>query len=320
MLIIPITQHIMKLSLIFVVALFATQVFSARNSLLAASHQVVKCPSTCRLALCSDPLRNPIVRDNGESNLLRGNKRPMGGAFCTTGGQLLRQVKIGEASVTPQKSGIPYKLISEYNPPQLTVPFEKSYFTVWKGVVGQQRVSRKRGSGNQFEVLDKHCVTIPVLSYKAVLPTGRVGPRVTTTSPNDCITMRVLSTKLEFELSWNTTDDFDLKVTEPDGTKIDFRNKGPMASGGRLNSDNRIGECSLAPVKDEFTREAVIYLRDSNPQIGRYVMTASRYRDCARSEPTEYCLRAIVNGRVIKTKCGVTDRSFSIRKVNFKLR
>ncbi|HEX6422229.1 MAG TPA: DUF6777 domain-containing protein [Acidimicrobiales bacterium] len=46
---------------------------------------------------------------------------------------------------------------------------------------------------------------------------------------------------VQVTLSWSSDADLDLSVTEPDGTVIDYLNKGPTSTGGALDVDSNVG-------------------------------------------------------------------------------
>ena len=48
---------------------------------------------------------------------------------------------------------------------------------------------------------------------------------------------------MQITLTWDSSADLDLHVTEPDGTEIYYGNRGPTASGGTLDGDDNVG-CS----------------------------------------------------------------------------
>ena len=285
------------MSSIAVLLLLSILSLAVCETLQVANHQGLPCANTCRLFLCNLG-RFPSKRNNGEENELRGTGIAMGGVFCDRLRPMV-DVTIGEALVTTVMSGDPFVPISSYSPPGLTRPFKKNTFITIVDVTGSTRLARRKVRGNQNELMDNLCVTIPVLSYRKTFKSGTVGPLITTSSEQDCISMRVKAAILQFELEWDSPDDVDFKVIEPNGKKISsFRSRSP--TGGRFKSDTFGGRCGDRFTPGKTKKETVTYPVGSTPLSGTYTLRASRSRFSCKEGKTTLTLRAVLNGIIIQ--------------------
>lgn len=236
--------------------------------------------------------------------MFRGSGITMGGSFCKNLKQLVN-VQVGEARVRPRKGSVMRVPISRYAPPGLSPRFPATYLKVKVEPGGDNRLFRGRSFGNQNQFANDLCVTVRVTQYMTLKRDGSPGPLKTTSSRKDCVSFRASSSKLQFEVQWNTTDDLDILLEEPDGFVVNRFNP-TSPSGARLNRDNGGDSFCLPNVNGQRTREVVSYNIDDRPQTGTYVLSVQHLRNC-RSTPTEYIVRAIVNGNVVKKRTGITD-------------
>jgi hypothetical protein len=75
-------------------------------------------------------------------------------------------------------------------------------------------------------------------------PAGPAVPASGTQEPSDGCAQpepQLGTGDVQITLRWNSSADIDLHVTEPDGTEIWYGDKGPTASGGRLDVDSNVG-------------------------------------------------------------------------------
>lgn len=76
---------------------------------------------------------------------------------------------------------------------------------------------------------------------------------------------------VQLTLTWRSTADLDLAVTEPDGTRISFRAAGPSATGGRLDVDSNV-ECA-----DDGAVENIFWPPGEGPS-GTYHVTVTGFQ------------------------------------------
>jgi hypothetical protein len=99
--------------------------------------------------------------------------------------------------------------------------------------------------------------------------------------------------QVTIRLTWATTDDLDLHVTEPNGEEIWYQNRA-SDTGGALDVDANAG-CSnttTAPVENVF------WTRGSAP-LGEYRVRVHVYADCDDVPPVAFRLRIVVDGQVV---------------------
>lgn len=102
---------------------------------------------------------------------------------------------------------------------------------------------------------------------------------------------RSVSAHLLIELSWNSADDFDLSLEEPDGTIIDYAFPRSV-SGGALIDDR--------PSKDDLCRvdnsqEVILYPWGKRPMSGDYRVNVTHFENCGAG-PTPFHLAILRDG------------------------
>lgn len=65
--------------------------------------------------------------------------------------------------------------------------------------------------------MDDLCIMLPITRYRVLDVNRTVVRRVETRERIDCISIRVRAPLILVELTWNSADDLDLEVTEPNG-------------------------------------------------------------------------------------------------------
>lgn len=107
-------------------------------------------------------------------------------------------------------------------------------------------------------------------------------------------------------LTWDTTDDLDLWVTDPLGVPIHYRNP-TSPSGGQLDVDANAG-CS-----GNMTQHPVenIFWATGAAPTGGYTVEVHYYQRCVSDAPVAFHVRLLVDGRVTEYDSeltGVDDR------------
>ena len=114
------------------------------------------------------------------------------------------------------------------------------------------------------------------------------------------------SEQLSVSLAWGTTDDIDLIVYEPDGTRIFFNDK-VSASGGRLDVDaNRTGaNLTSSPVENVFW---------TNPPVGAYRIDVYVYKlnNTSVGSKIPATLRISKNGQSERIGLNVTAKTKTV--------
>ena len=150
-------------------------------------------------------------------------------------------------------------------------------------------------SGNQNRFTHGTCFYVPVKTYALQLPNRRC-TLVDAEKASDCFVFVAYTPDIIFELQWfDTGDDLDLIVTEPDGSTVNYTHTRSVC--GRMHSgDGGIDGCDVA----KETREKVEYFRSCPDfQRGKYKLAVRHLTNCGEGG-TRYYLRAIQDGKVIK--------------------
>lgn len=195
--------------------------------------------------------------------------------------------------------------ISQWRPKGLSPRFSKKFFSAGRDkILKKSSIAAANPKGKQLQFLDNLCVKLPIKSYEIVdKRTGRVKNVVKTAGEDtDCVSFRTRTTKILVELTWDSGDDFDLYVIEPDGRQLSRFN--PETATGKLNGDFTADGCTR-PFKSG--RESARYLEmDASVKRGKYTVQARHFDNCGRG-PTKWMLRIVINGKVVKTKRGKSN-------------
>ncbi|GEM_PF-2219539 len=99
----------------------------------------------------------------------------------------------------------------------------------------------------------------------------------------------VNSGELQVSLSWNTSADMDLYVTEPDGTRI-FWGATESESGGTLDLDGNAA-CETADERNEN-----IYWPQGSASSGEYIVEVVQFDPCEAASGTDWRVTVLENG------------------------
>lgn len=106
---------------------------------------------------------------------------------------------------------------------------------------------------------------------------------------------------LRVTLIWDTDDDLDLFVTDPDGATVSYHNTS-VPSGGFLDRDDNVGMCG----SDAEAGGVENIVWDPAPS-GTYTVQLSNYNDCAVGTPANYTIQVFRGGTLVQTETGTTD-------------
>lgn len=99
---------------------------------------------------------------------------------------------------------------------------------------------------------------------------------------------------LTITLSWDTASDFDLQVSDPDSTTIDYFSS-ESASGGAFGGDAN-GGCSDAA---ENPSETIYW--ETEPPAGTYEIGVAYVFPCGATDPVAFTITVALNGEVVET-------------------
>jgi hypothetical protein len=108
--------------------------------------------------------------------------------------------------------------------------------------------------------------------------------------------------ELRITLIWDTDDDLDLFVTDPDGDRV-WWGAGPVDSGGELDRDDNVFSCGSDPLNGGV--ENIIWATD--PPSGTYTVSLSNYQDCDDTVTANYTIEVYLGGTLIDSQTGTTN-------------
>lgn len=256
------------------------------------------------------------MKPRGRIIIMRGPDIALGPFLCQErpGKQTLRLVNVttGQALVSEFRKD-DYTPISQYRPNGLSPPFQPNhlgmFFMPFSKAFG---FGRRLSMGNQHDFIGDLCVRLPIRRYTLLARKGRIVKSVKTKDPRDCVEYRSQAPDLVVEFNWETSDDFDMRIVEPDGTELSKFNTRTTA--GKLTRDFAESNC-----QGVANSEQAIYSSSENIQTGEYRVIVTHFEGC-RFGAVKYVLRATVRGKVVLTRSGQND--FNGRKVieNIKFR
>lgn len=275
---------------------------------LTASAQ---CGKQCQFRMCR--LGDRSLRPKGTFTFMRAPFTSLSGVICLPG-QNVTNLRSGEAMVA-QKNDPNMVPISKFSPPGLMPNFRKRFFRFFplQFVPNEQGIGRLPTVGNQQDFLEELCVVLPIRSYDLV-----EGDKVTRVGPGgrrQCVSFRSRNPRVLVELSWDSSDDFDLEVTEPSGMVVTREN--PDAGNGKFNNDNLVGLCGTGIPAG---KEAVLYRQDRELIPGDYTATIRQFNNCGQGR-TRYRLRIIMDGKVVIFRTGFANepKDAVVRRINFTI-
>lgn len=306
---------------IFAFAAALLSVASATAIANTAVHQgKPRCGDICTFYFCKADGRRTVFEDVGPRLIVRDPNVATHPFVCrkivTDPSNFLNQTvkvrKTGEAEVHPAEdrgqSPRPFVPISKYSPAGLSKKFSKKYFSLreinrFPPIPGESGISRLPSRGNQEDFVDDLCVLLPVKAYDLFKESGSLDRRVKRTNQReDCLSFRTTAPRILIELTWDSSDDLDVSVEEPDGNVVSFR-KPNSPNGGRLILDQNVARCG----EDPDGREQVRWGRDGNPKKGSYEVTIKHFNNCG-GKATKWSLAVVIDGKLKLFKNGKSNR------------
>lgn len=171
---------------------------------------------------------------------------------------------------------------------------------------GQFGVARRAPKGNQEEFLNNLCVTLPLERYGIVNADGTVTAKSGKRDPGACVAFQSRIGTILIELTWNSADNFDLSVEEPNGNIVNNVNPKSTLTGANLVNDNNIDGCDTLVVG----REQMVWNKanDVNPLRGEYVVRVKHTKSCNRKKATKWSVAVIINGKNVLFRSGLSKR------------
>eukprot|EP00177_Eucheuma_denticulatum_P006229 GFKZ01011360.1.p1 GENE.GFKZ01011360.1~~GFKZ01011360.1.p1 ORF type:complete len:331 (+),score=16.72 GFKZ01011360.1:321-1313(+) len=263
--------------------------------------RVPPCGQFCAFRMCN---YNGVsfTRPKAAFTVLSGPNTATLPYICKPGASIGRILGSLPARVFHRGNFVP---VSRFSPPGLDTRYPDTFintrtipFLPWSGI------ARETARGNQWEFMHDRCMIMPITTYEEIDPeTELVQRRVHTDgSGNNCVAFRTTAPVIQIELLWDSGDDFDLSVEEPDGDVIAYYNR--RSEAGRLNGDNNVGFCDTNLL---FGKENIVYLPGGAIEEGTYTVRVRHYNKCGRN-PTVWRARVMINGVPVVTRRGVASR------------
>jgi len=257
---------------------------------LKTVRQAVRCNTRCRFNFCD---RNP--------NLIVGTPDVAASDSICKGNRAIGIVgQTGEATIS--KPGVSPVLISQWRPAGLNQNFSPSFFKTFKVPRSvTSGVGHQVPQSNQHKFIDGLCVNLPIRSYMRVNNRGQTLNRVSTNGRRDCVAFNTKVPRIIVELMWQSGDDLDLHVFEPDGDEVFFANR--VTEAGELLEDIT-SFCGVPGLKG---RERTIYAADGPIESGTYTVQAQHFNNCGDG-PSRWRLRLFIDGKLTRTVRGVSNQ------------
>lgn len=256
------------------------------------------CGDNCEFRLCNTDGENVDVLRQSSFTILNAPRIVTNPFICKTGQGVGLVLRSGEASVV---QGSKVVAISRWQPRGLRTRFGARFIQALRiPFLERSGIGRVAASTNQWSVLHDRCMVLPIRRYQVLERNGELREVRNTTRRNACVSFRTTAPAIQVSLLWDTADDLDLEITEPDGEVLTFRNR--RSASGKLNADNNVGKCEAMVIGG---RENVLYFPDAPIEDGRYFVRVRHFRKC-RPGDVKYVLRVVINGRVRTIKSGVT--------------
>lgn len=144
--------------------------------------------------------------------------------------------------------------------------------------------------------LHKSCIILPINSW------FEDGARRT---GNECLSFRAIVSILTVTLTWDSNDDLDLFVVEPNGQEVFFQNQSEK---GRLLKDANRRSCRRSTRMRG--RETVVYRKGIMEDRGLYRVFVDHTTSCGVKAQTKWTLRVTLRGVVLKYVEGVSTFNF----------
>lgn len=256
----------------------------------------------CNLRLCiRDPVSNVVPRRQGRNMLFRPKMEGWIPHVCrqTRGGayKFLQNPMAGEAQVrlafsTPSPS--PYVKISSYRVSDWSGSYPSNYFGFYPGTFGLDIPGIGRVNDDRDQYLRAHalCVRLPIVSF-----TVRGKKKRRNKDPRHCVEFSAVTSRLEIQLIWDTADDLDLRVTEPDGVVVDKTNRSGTGSTFR---EVHAGDCTAARWASRETYRHQLHHAHLS-QDGTYKVEIVRNFGTICSGNINWKIHVLLDGQVLGT-------------------
>lgn len=272
--------------------------------------QIPTCGTFCRFRICNFN-GNSFRLEKAAFFLLNAPDTATTPYICRAQTSIGQITATGEASVDFDGNLV---RLSKWSPRGLTRKFKSNFFGVRKiPRLPWSTIDRSTVISNQWNFLHDRCFVIPIRGFQIIdSDTQRLlrSETVDRTDRRNCVSFRSTAPQIHVQLEWDSADDFDLSLEEPDGTLIDFRNT--RSKFGKLNGDNNKGFCNSGlPIG----KENILYMPNRNIPFGTYRVMVTHSNKCG-ARPTRWTVSIMKNGVVVKRRTGNSDKGGNNKVLN----
>ena len=136
--------------------------------------------------------------------------------------------------------------------------------------------------------LDGACVSMPIGKWQESEGEIIKGDR-------SCVSFTTYVAKVEIRLFWESNDDLDLIVTEPDGKVVDTEGKGV----GLHIEDQGFAQCDEKEPNISGRTERIVYRENSKPLPGTYTVIPVMHNKCKPYGAAKFNIKIVKEGRLI---------------------
>lgn len=319
------TFKLLSLLSLFLAICTATSIdYSQFNIGDTVIRQGSRCGEFCAFRFCKADGSRTIIDNAGRRIVLRDAGISTNPFVCARKfGKKNKQVKVkktGEALVHPVDESPDFVRISQFKKGTVSPKFSKKYFTLKEitkrpPLPGEFGVARLMSKGNQEKFVNELCVVLPIKNYDILKKTGKVQKRIKNSKlKEDCISFQTTAPKILIELTWQSADDIDVRVEEPDGNVIAYFDLESKKTGGVLTLDQNVGRCG----EDSTGREQITWKQDDTPLEGTYNVQVRHFSNCGDG-PTKWTLAVVIDGKLVNFESGSSnaDDEAVIKKISF---
>lgn len=219
-------------------------------------------------------------------------------------------IAVGEPLIIESGSKSVETPLKEWMPAGLSDKFDSGFFYAGDATLfGKSMLYRKAFIGNQAEKIDDHCIRLPIITYEEKAASGSGVTNVDTMGgmKKDCIGFVPWAATLDIRLDWDSKDDLDLIITEPDGSVLNKNNLNSPNSCGKLQKDKKTEQCFA---RGPSSGREISFYRPCEPPTGTFTIKAKHFENCGNG-PTNWWLIVKRDGEVIHTSNGSSNLDFS---------
>lgn len=216
----------------------------------------------------------------------------------------------GPALVQPfvrKGAPVPEKIrIDKYRPAGLQFVFQKRFLGLrqikFPLLPSRFGLAIREPFGNQLDFLDFTCVTLPITEFAIVNRDGSLTQGNGRGNKKSCVRFVTVVARILIELTWDSSDDFDVAVTEPDGTVINKDStKSPRAGLIRNNGVDMCGKVIANREQIQWNVRKVVL-----PLSGKYLVRVRHTKNCGLGK-TKWSLSVVINGENVLFKEGFSN-------------